>query len=45
MVMRKLSALLLAFGLMLGVAGSALANCGAEHTDTAKPTSQPQPQT
>jgi hypothetical protein len=34
-----------AFGLAVGV-GDALANCGAEHADTAKPTSQqPQPQT
>ena len=43
--MRRLAALLLALGLVLGVAGSALANCGVEHADTAKPTSQPQPQT
>jgi hypothetical protein len=43
--MRQLAALLLAFGLIVGVAGSALANCGADHADTAKPTSQPQPQT
>jgi hypothetical protein len=43
--MRRLTAWLLAFGLVVGVAGSALANCGVEHADTAKPTSQPQPQT
>ena len=43
--MRRLAALLLAFGLVLGVAGSALAQCGADHADTAKPTSQSQPQT
>jgi hypothetical protein len=43
--MRRLAALLLAFGLVMSVAGSALANCGADHADTAKPTSQPQPQT
>ena len=43
--MRRLAALLLAFDLVLGVAGSALAQCGADHADTAKPTSQPQPQT
>jgi len=45
-VMRKLVTLVLALGLILGVAESALANCGASHADTEKPTSQePRPQT
>jgi len=43
--MRKLVTMLLALGLLLGVAGSALANCGAGHTDTAQPTTgKPLPQ-
>ena len=43
--MRRLVTLILALGLVLGVAGSALAECGASHADTAKPApQQPQPQ-
>jgi hypothetical protein len=46
MVMRKVVTVLLALGLLLGVAGSALANCGANHTDAAQPTTgKPLPQT
>jgi hypothetical protein len=38
--------MLLALGLLLGVAGSALANCGADHADTqTPPTQKPLPQT
>ena len=44
--MRKLFTLVLALGLLVGVAGSALANCGADHANTDKPSSeQPRPQT
>ncbi len=44
--MRKIVTLLLAFGLLLGVAGSAFANCGADHADTPAPsTERPQTQT
>jgi len=44
--MRKIVTLLLAFGLLLGVAGSAFANCGADHADTPAPsTEKPQTQT
>lgn len=43
--MRKLVALMLALGLLLGVVGTALAECGGSHTDTATPTTQkPLPQ-
>ena len=46
MVMRKVVTVLLALGLLLGAAGSALANCGANHTDAAQPTTgKPLPQT
>jgi hypothetical protein len=41
--MRRLVTLLLALGLLLGVAGSALADCGAGHTDTATPTTPGKP--
>jgi hypothetical protein len=44
MAMRQLAALLLAFGLMVGVAGSVFAECGASHADTPKPTSSEKPQ-
>jgi hypothetical protein len=44
--MRKFVSLLLAFGLVLSVAGSALANCGADHAGSSTPpTERPQPQT
>ena len=43
--MRRLVTLMLALGLLLGIAGSALAECGGSHTDTATPTTQkPLPQ-
>jgi hypothetical protein len=43
--MRKLMALLLAFGLLAGVAGTALANCGADHAGSSTPApEQPKPQ-
>jgi len=43
--MRKMLALLIALGLMLAVAGTALAECGTGHTDTAQPTpTKPPPQ-
>lgn len=43
--MRRLMTVLLALGLLLGVAGSALATCGASHGDTATPTTEkPLPQ-
>jgi hypothetical protein len=46
MHMRKIVTLLLAIGLLLGAAGSALANCGADHANTtAPPTERPQSQT
>jgi len=37
--MQKLLAFVVAFGLLVGVGGTALANCGADHADTASPTS------
>jgi hypothetical protein len=37
--MRKVITLLLALGLLLGASGSALANCGGDHADTATPSS------
>ncbi len=44
--MRRVVTVLLALGLLLGAAGSALAQCGAGHTDTAQPTTgKPLPQT
>ncbi len=44
--MRLLMSLLIALAMFLGIAGTALAECGADHTDTAKPTTtKPQPQT
>jgi hypothetical protein len=43
--MRRIVTLFLALGLVLGVAGGAMAECGASHADSTKPTSQPQPQT
>ncbi len=44
--MRRLMSLLIALGLLLAVAGTALAECSADHPDTAKPTTtKPQPQT
>jgi hypothetical protein len=42
--MRQLAALFLAFGLIMGVAGSAFAHCGADHADSPKPTSSEKPQ-
>jgi len=43
--MRTLMSLLIALVLLLGAAGAALAECGAGHTDTAKPTpTKPLPQ-
>lgn len=43
--MRRVMAVLLALGLLLAVAGSALAECGGSHTDTATPAPQkPLPQ-
>ncbi len=43
MEMRKLVPVLLALGLLLGAAGSAMANCGADHTGTATPSSKAPP--
>lgn len=44
--MRRVVTVLFALGLLLGVAGSALAQCGASHSDTAQPTTgKPLPQT
>ena len=46
--MRKLASLLLALGLLIGVAGTAIANCGGDHADTtasSPTTSQPLPRT
>jgi len=38
--------LVLAVGLLMGVAGSALANCGVDHANTGTPpTERPKPQT
>jgi hypothetical protein len=46
MAMRRFVTVLLALALLLGVAESALANCGAGHSDTAQPTTgKPLPQT
>ena len=43
--MRKLVSLVFALGLLLGIAGSALAECGGSHTDTATPApTKPMPQ-
>jgi hypothetical protein len=43
--MRKLLSLVLALGLLLGVAGTAMANCGAGHTEAGtNPPTQPLPQ-
>jgi hypothetical protein len=43
--MRTLLSLVLALGLLLGIAGAAMAECSGDHTDTARPTtSKPQPQ-
>ena len=43
--MRTLMTPLIALALLLGAAGAALAECGAGHTDTAKPTpTKPLPQ-
>ncbi len=41
--MRTLIALSLALGLLVGVAGTALANCGADHADTSAPAPQRPP--
>jgi hypothetical protein len=44
--MRKLVTLVLAVGLLLGIAGNALANCGVDHANTPTPSSErPKPQT
>jgi hypothetical protein len=46
--MRKLASLLLALGLLIGVAGTAIANCGGQHADTtatSPTTTQPLPRT
>ncbi len=44
--MRRLMTLLIAVAMMLAAAGTALAECSADHPDTAKPTTtKPQPQT
>ena len=43
--MRALTPLLIALGLLVAIAGTSFANCGADHTDTAQPTtSRPLPQ-
>jgi len=43
--MRKVLSLVFALGLLLGVAGTALAACGGSHTDASTPpTTQPLPQ-
>ncbi len=43
--MRKMLGLLIALGLMLAISGTALAECGSGHTDTAQPApTKPQPQ-
>jgi hypothetical protein len=43
--MRALMSLVIALGLFLGAAGTASAECGGDHADTAKPTtSKPLPQ-
>jgi hypothetical protein len=43
--MRTLMSLVIALGLLLGIAGAALADCSADHPDTARPTTEkPQPQ-
>lgn len=41
--MRKLVSLLLAFGLLLGVAGSALADCSPDHPTTTTPSPERPP--
>ncbi len=41
--MRKMATLLVALSLLLGVAGTALANCGGDHADTASPPPPTQP--
>ncbi len=41
--MRKLFVFVLAAGLLVSVAGTALANCGADHAGTASPTSERPP--
>jgi len=44
--MRKVLTLVLAVGLLMGVAGSAFANCGVDHANTGTPSSErPKPQT
>jgi hypothetical protein len=44
--MRMLFSLLLAIGLVVGVAGNSFANCGADHANTPTPSSEkPQSQT
>ena len=44
--MRKLFTLVLALGLLVGVAGSALANCGVDHANTGTSSPEkPKPQT
>jgi hypothetical protein len=43
--MRKMIAVLIALGLMLAVAGTAMAECSTGHTGTAQPTpTKPPPQ-
>jgi hypothetical protein len=43
--MRKLAVLVFAFGLLLGIAGSTLADCGVGHANPSSPSSeQPRPQ-
>ncbi len=46
--MRKLASLLLALGLLVGVAGTAMAQCGGQHADStasSPTTTQPLPRT
>ncbi len=44
--MRKIVTFVLAVGLLVGVAGSAFANCGVDHANTGTPLSErPKPQT
>jgi hypothetical protein len=43
--MRKMLGLMMALGLLLAISGTALAECGPGHTDTAQPTpTKPLPQ-
>jgi hypothetical protein len=43
--MQKMLSFLVALGLLLAIAGTALAECGSGHTDTAQPApTKPQPQ-